>query len=803
MPSSRPWRFDTLRTALPAAVLVLLLLLAFHGALQGRVFYLRDISQNHYPVRALVTERIRSGALPLWDPYHGGGTPLLANPNAQVLHPITLLFLALPFDVAFVSSIVLQFALLAAGGYLLARALRLAREPAALVAAVLSLSGPAASLASLQNVLSAAAWVPIALWAFLRGLTPGRRWMLAPAALCAAAVVITAEPACCLALVLVGLALAVTEPAPRTGSWGAPGAGALVLVLLVGALIAAAQIVPARALLGLTERGLGFDPAEGLKWSMLPARFPELVVPALFGDPTRLSPVSWWGGFLFEGRYPFLLSVYLGAIPVLLAGIGGWQVGPEVRRRRALAIVAVLGLLLALGQNGALYRSLFGAFSPVRQVRYPERFVLTVLFAVAILAGYGLQHLLVSPPSRRVTIALAASAASMFLLCVCAATTRIADGILSGLAAAPASFLASDGGALVRGALLRSALWAFGETAALAALAVYLARRPGEARGRAAALAVVVASALSQIAASSPARSTAAAGWLQAPSPLRDAIDRGPGSPRLYHAPRPAGLSVWAGTDELVWGYRYDRFVYALMTGHRDGVSTALDAATDRMDLKEGPLLGKSLESLPLPRRVRALAASRVGSILSYEALDDPGLEPGPTLEGLSRPAARLYRVRDVVPRLRLVAHARALAPGEDLAAALSDPAYDPKGCVLLPSPSDGAAEGAAVGDGAPAGEVVITEETPERIAIGARAERSGYVVLADAYAPGWRAALDGRPVPVLRADGLFRAVAVSEGSHVLEMAYRPESVTAGLLMGACGLLVALAWGLCAAWKGL
>src|SRR5215510_14376997 len=280
MPSSRLWRFADPRSALPAAVLVLLLLLAFHGALQGRVFYLRDISQNHYPVRALVTERIRSGALPLWDPYHGGGTPLMANPNAQVLHPITLLFLALPFDVAFVASIVLQFALLAAGGYLLARALRLAREPAALVAAVLSLSGPAASLASLQNVLSAAAWVPITLWAFLRGLTPGRRWMLAPAALCAAVVLISAEPACCLALVLLGFALAVTEPAPHEGATGgASRAVAVALVLLTASLIAAAQIVPAKALLGLTERGTGFDPAEGLKWSFLPARFPELVIP--------------------------------------------------------------------------------------------------------------------------------------------------------------------------------------------------------------------------------------------------------------------------------------------------------------------------------------------------------------------------------------------------------------------------------------------------------------------------------------------------------------------------------------------
>src|SRR5437867_3666074 len=91
MQSAGQWRAGPLRKAQPAILLGLALLLAFHGAFAGRLFYLRDISQNHDPVRALVTERLRSGSLPLWDPYHGGGTPLLANPNAQVLHPITLL----------------------------------------------------------------------------------------------------------------------------------------------------------------------------------------------------------------------------------------------------------------------------------------------------------------------------------------------------------------------------------------------------------------------------------------------------------------------------------------------------------------------------------------------------------------------------------------------------------------------------------------------------------------------------------------------------------------------------------------
>jgi hypothetical protein len=41
--------------AAPVVILTALLLLAFRGTLVGRMFYLRDISQNHYPLRHYVT----------------------------------------------------------------------------------------------------------------------------------------------------------------------------------------------------------------------------------------------------------------------------------------------------------------------------------------------------------------------------------------------------------------------------------------------------------------------------------------------------------------------------------------------------------------------------------------------------------------------------------------------------------------------------------------------------------------------------------------------------------------------------
>lgn len=784
---------ERLQAALPGVLLVLLLLLAFHGPLVGRRFYLRDVSQNHAPLRAYITERLSAWSLPLWDPYHGGGTPLFANPNALVLHPITALFFVLPLHAAFTASIVLQFVLLAAGGYLLARALDLGREGSAMAAAVLAFSGPAASLASMQNVLSAAAWVPIGLWAYLRGLEPGRRWLLGPAALCAAVILAAAEPASILALLLSGIVLGTTSR-PRGDRIPAPAAalGALALVLALAALLAAAQILPASALLPISERGAGFGAVEGLKWSLMPARLPEAVLPRLFGDPTRLSPAAWWGGFLFEGRYPFLLSLYIGAIPAVLAAIGALHRGAAGARRRGLFAVAAGALLLALGGNNAVYRPLFDAIAPLRQVRYPERFVLAALPALALLAGYGIDRLRSGPLSRRGSVATAVAAAAAFVLAAAAATAPLADRMLTALVRVPAPFLASEAAPFVRGGLLRSALWALAEAAFLAAAVALLHKRRGAGAAPAACWGLVTVSGLSMILASTPALSTAASGWLSAPSPLAAVVERGASAPRLHHAPRPPHLSVWAKTDEVVWGYRYDRFVYALLAGHPEHVSTALDAATDRMDLRDSAALGKDISDLPAAARVRALAACRVGLLLSYDSIEDEGLVAGPVLEGFSRPPLRAYRVRSVVPRVRWVGGARRLPADRTLAEALSDPGYDPRREVLLEGPR--AETGGTPPPSGDAGEAAVVEEAPERLLIAVRAPAGGFVVVADAFAPGWRAILDGRAVPILRADGLFRAVAVGAGEHRLEMAYRPAEVPAGFAASLAGLLLAAAW---------
>jgi hypothetical protein len=91
-----------------------------------------------------------------------------------------------------------------------------------------------------------------------------------------------------------------------------------------------------------------------------------------------------------------------------------------------------------------------------------------------------------------------------------------------------------------------------------------------------------------------------------------------------------------------------------------------------------------------------------------------------------------------------------------------------------------------------PSETVRITHHGPLRVEILAALRRPGFVILADAYHPGWRLAIDGAPAPVLRANRAMRGAAVGAGVHRLVYTYEPSSLRAGAALSAAG-LVALA----------
>jgi uncharacterized membrane protein YfhO len=61
--------------------------------------------------------------------------------------------------------------------------------------------------------------------------------------------------------------------------------------------------------------------------------------------------------------------------------------------------------------------------------------------------------------------------------------------------------------------------------------------------------------------------------------------------------------------------------------------------------------------------------------------------------------------------------------------------------------------------------------------------DRSGYLFLADSYAPGWHADADGKALRVMPADVAFRAVAVPQHATKVVFRYEPASFRVGLFV--------------------
>ncbi|HET6772076.1 MAG TPA: YfhO family protein, partial [Acidimicrobiales bacterium] len=171
---------------------------------------------------------------------------------------------------------------------------------------------------------------------------------------------------------------------------------------------------------------------------------------------------------------------------------------------------------------------------------------------------------------------------------------------------------------------------------------------------------------------------------------------------------------------------------------------------------------------------------------------DAPGLELVADVE-----AARVFRVPGAAPRY-LSPAATAPTTGDGLTA-VTDPGFEPLARSIVDGPGpEPSAQGTAPGD------VEVLDESSGHVRLRVRRDAPGWLVAQHAYYPGWRATVDGDAAPVRRVNGAFLGVPVPEGESIVELRYRPASVTAGGLLSLAGVvvLVGLLVGPRRAWAG-
>ncbi len=364
--------------ALAAAVLALT---ASVWARPGQAFFNHgDLYAYHWPLRHHSAASLIEGRLPFWNPYIMLGLPHAANPQTALFYPASILGFLLPAVTALVWDQILHLLWAGLGAYLLARASRLPRAGAAVLAAAYALSPFLIYrvTAGIPTLLASISWIP---WAWLA-------WLYGSGPLLAAIFALqffSGHPQF-LVVNAAGMGLWAASRGGRVELWKRLALGA------AGALaLAAAQWLPTLELLRGSNR----------------SDWPETFRAAYSLRPRDLmmwlSPGSW--GTPLNGRWEDPVSVFyesggvwLGCAALALAA-GGLLRG---RARFGGVLLVAAGALLALGANGPLGPLLNApGFS---YLRTPSRWSFLALWGLWLLAGAGARAL---SSSRKAAAALA------------------------------------------------------------------------------------------------------------------------------------------------------------------------------------------------------------------------------------------------------------------------------------------------------------------------------------------------------------------------------------------------------------
>ena len=785
------------------AALTAVLLLPALGA--DDVLYFRDVSQNHQPYRQLTAATVAGGEAPLWNPWRGAGQPLLANPNALVLHPTTLLFLFLPLPTALDLSVVMMIFLAGAGTWLVLRDMGASRLAALLGAASFAFSGYVVSLGNLMNLLDAVSFMPLTLWLAGRAI----RVRLAPwgplAALSLAVQILAGEPLllACTFLGLVPLLCGGSGTGARAGWGGFRGAGSLGIIIVLALGLSMAGLLPTLELLARSERGAGFEAADSLKWSLPPAALGEMAFPSLFGDPTRIGVDAFWGSGLHDSGLPLILSIHLGGAVLVLAAAGFWSglFGARPRRHETivLAALAALGIALALGRFLPLLPALL-ALPGTGWVRYPVKFLLLTVWAVPLLAARGVDaareaHAARERESRRPVTgagaALAAIAAAGLALMVSGASWLAIPAQL----ATPYALAAVARGmreAVVVGLVPAAAVFAL--------IAAGWARRSHRPM-RSIAIGLTCIPIASLMLCSVGLNPVSPASFYEEEPRLASVLGPAAQDGRLWAVPRPRGFAFrtpmeW-DSDSLRWGFRWDRMTLRNATYFSTGYRFAFDRGNERLDVMPGAAVGRDLydragAGTMSPEMVRMLSLAGVDRVIVYGENGAAGLVEETRLAGESNIPVVILRNENALPRAYVVHEVESISGPDEALERVLDPGFDPRRAAVVEGAAAPALPDAIPARNGPESSAMIVEESANRVMIRAALSRPGHLILADTYYPGWVATVDGARAPILRANAMFRAVALAAGDHDVEFRYRPTSVTAGLLCSIVSMIAAL-----------
>ena len=756
-------------------------------------------SKNHfYAMFRFLGDALHNGGIPLWNPYHFGGHPAIADPQSLIFTPSMMLFalIAPKASMQLFDAVILAH-LLVGGICILGLSRRWRWHPsgAVLAAIVFMLGGAASSRLQHTGIIISYSFFPAALWCLDLALERCSYRFAAAFGLFASLMALGRDQvAFLLCTVLAGYLVYSTFQSGKALTYLRARAGVLIAgAVLILVILSVPALLTMQFLADSNRPGIPYGVAA--TGSLAPVNLITLFVPNFFGSLDRLY--DYWGpdgntmpradwtdravDYLFIGTLPFLLIAW--------HGFGAGRL--FARRGRFFLILLGLSLAYAAGRYTPFFAFAFDRIPGVSLYRRPADATFLVNIALAFAAGFllhcyiedGLPRPFRALPKWLALALIGATTVSLAVLIATGLSFSMREGRLpTSLAAlAVAGILAAIGAIILftlqtrRNRVLAASLFVLLSGAEilwrnaasplnaepLERYSVYAGMKPSEAAGIAALRQDIAASSIDGdrprveiLGLKGP--------WQNASMVLKLENTLGYNPLRIDDYERAVGPGENA--EDFFWRHYPNTF-----RGYNSRLAALLGI--------EYLVLDRPLTELPrdVPRpkaealftsdglyiyklgkiAPRAYFASGVKPVDNEDVLDEQVL---PDFDQASEVMIDQSSLADLHSRPNL------LITGQDhiQTASLSEP------------PLFWQSAGRAVSDARAA----IVKYTDNSVDIDVDAPRAGIVVLHDLFYPGWEARVDGHREPVLRANILFRGVEVPAGHHHIVFSFHPFSLT-------------------------
>jgi len=771
---------------IPVAAYALVTLVLFREMFSTSLLGTDTVALSYF-ARNFYTEFVQQfGRMPYWNPLVLGGLPFVEGMHGDIFYPPSLALFFLDARAMWGFKMALHVFLAGVFTYLfLRRGLKLDRLPAFFGGLVYMMGADLVSLVvpGGDGKLFVSALAPLVFWLAERAVSGRRISDFAIFALGIALILFTSHMQAayyCVWGVSLYFFFRVGQAwrAERSGARAASLVGAYALAGLLGVAAAAVQFLPPLEYLREHSHRVDRQEERGYEWSSTYSLHAEeiasLVVPNFVGDVGRRP-----GSQAYWGKNGFKLNLeYAGLVPLLLIPL-------LLLRRRTPHVwffftLAALTLLYALA-NSTPFGRLFYLIPGVQLFRAWSIIIFLYGFAIATLGALGAQALQDWLTQGRADDSDAA-----------VKTLWITAGVFGALA-----LLASSGALLgvvqgANGQPVGTGLWTAlfhramqpGSAAALAgsldyitlgfwiafalALAVagtwHLAAK-GMLSARASLLLLVFWAAADQYRASRPFVATAAS--MNEPAYLRTLTtpdDVIASLQRLRDAGGVFRVFDMSGPLQVQSPYNDNDFaIHGLeqMYGHHGNEMSRY------RNLIGGEQPTNVTEDLKLL------------DVTNTEYVVIPGRFEHPSLEEVyAGQQAVVYRNRNALPRAYLVGGTE-VVPAEQAIARLLSPDFDARSIALLDEPLP---QGVDVQPGI-TGAVEWVSRGMDHHTLRVAPDRPGLLIVLDNWYPEWKATVNGRDVPVLRANHTFRAIPVAAGEQTVELRYEPARLRTGVLI--------------------